>query len=309
MDRIFTASYDTTTKVVSGAVCVLLIGVPGAVVSPWFCLVSGAILLAAYAYSVRGFHLQDGAIVIKRLVGDVTIPISAITEIRRATPDDLRWTIRLMGSGGLFGYYGLFRTSALGKCTWYVTNRSNNVVVRTASKVMLLSPDEPDAFVAAVRPSIVQSPAMDVETTGGSSMTVGIVLGVAGGLAVLGAIAFVFSWAPGPPKYTLTADALTIHDKFYPVTLNKAEVDVASIRVIDFSVDKDWRPTMRTNGFANSHYRSGWFKVANGQKIRMYRAEGRSAVLIPARGDGTPVLLEVPQPEDFTQQLRREWQR
>ena len=59
--------------------------------------------------------------------------------------------IRLWGSGGLFGYYGLFSTAKLGKSTWYVTNRSNAVVLITAAKTILFSPDDPKEFLAAIR--------------------------------------------------------------------------------------------------------------------------------------------------------------
>jgi hypothetical protein len=105
----------------------------------------------------------------------------------------------------------------------------------------------------------------------------------------------------------LTPEALTIYDRFYPVTLNAAAVDVEHIRIVDFGVDTDWRPTARTNGFANSHYRSGWYRVANGQKVRMYRADSRRLVLLPPKDDGAPVLLEVSQPERFVEQVRQQW--
>ena len=40
------------------------------------------------------------------------------------------------------------------------------------------------------------------------------------GVAVFTFAAFAFLlYSPGPPSYTLTPDALTFHDKFYPVTL------------------------------------------------------------------------------------------
>jgi len=60
---------------------------------------------------------------------------------------------RLAGSGGLFGYYGLFQTSKLGRSNWYLTNRQHSVVVITASRTVLLSPDDADGFLAAVRQS------------------------------------------------------------------------------------------------------------------------------------------------------------
>jgi hypothetical protein len=105
----------------------------------------------------------------------------------------------------------------------------------------------------------------------------------------------------------LTADALTIHDRFYPVTLRAADVDVSRARLVDIAVDPEWRPTTRTNGFANAHYRSGWFRVANGQKIRMYRADSTRLLLLPPKGDGAPVLLEVKDPGQFLDELRGQW--
>ena len=84
-------------------------------------------------------------------------------------------------------------------------------------------------------------------------------------------------------------------------------MDVAHIRIVDFAVDTDWRPTARTNGFANAHYRSGWFRVASGQTVRMYRADSKRLVLIPPKGDGVNVLLEASQPERFIEELQRKW--
>ena len=122
-------------------------------------------------------------------------------------------------------------------------------------------------------------------------------------------MAFGFLYSPGPPSYTLTADALTIHDRFYPVTLKAADVDVARVRLVDIAVDREWRPTMRTNGFANAHYRSGWFRVAGGQKVRLYRVDGTRLVLLPPKGDGAAVLLEAKDPAKLLDELRWAWGR
>jgi hypothetical protein len=89
--------------------------------------------------------------------------------------------------------------------------------------------------------------------------------------------------------------------------VNAAAVDVAHVCVVDISKDSNWQPTERTNGFANAHYRSGWFRVANGQRVRMYRAEGRRLVLLPPNGQGNAVLIEVSRPEQFVRELRQNW--
>jgi hypothetical protein len=219
----------------------------------------------------------------------------------------------LWGNGGLFGYYGLFRTSKLGKSTWYVTNRSHAVVVVTAARTVVLSPDEVDPFLAAIRASVpvpVAPPDGIVPGTAPSHAAgnrIGGLLGAGVALAAMAAVAFGMLYSPGPPNYTLTPQSLTVHDRFYPVALQAASVDAGRVRVVDISAGSEWRPVSRVNGFANSHYRSGWFRVANGQKARMYCADGTRLILLPPKGEGFSVLLEVKEPEQFLQELRHEW--
>jgi hypothetical protein len=108
----------------------------------------------------------------------------------------------------------------------------------------------------------------------------------------------------------LTGDALSIHDRFYPLAMRAAAVDVDRIRVVDLAEEPAWRPTLRTNGFANGHYQSGHFRAANGTAIRLYRADGdRRLVLLPPIGEGAPVLLDAPNPEAFVREIRARWSR
>jgi len=308
----FSASYDLTVKIVSLLVFVAALGgvvASHSVVVAFFLFL---VICLSYAYSARGYVCEGPRLIIKRLVGDVTIPLDGLREARLATPDDFCGCRRLWGNGGLFGYYGLFRTTKLGKCTWYVTNRKNAVVLVTAAKTVVLSPDDVTGFLAAVsplatgEPVLGQAPPVSV-TSFGMGRSIGVVVGVLVGTLALAAVLFGVLYSPGAPRYNLDSESLTIRDFFYPVTVRAADVDVERVRVVDFATDLDWRPTARTNGFANSHYRSGWFRVANGEKVRMYRADGTRLVLIPARG--AAVLLEVQDPERFAEELRRLWAR
>lgn len=309
---LFTASYDSTTKVVSGAVSVVLILIFVALQNPWVGGLSLLVVAAAYAYSPRGYRLSEDSLVIQRLIRDVRIPLREIQEARTAEADDFRGCIRLWGSGGFFGYYGLFRTSKLGTSTWYMTNRGNAVVVRSSKKTVVLSPDDRAGFVSMLRasaPFLMTSsgvqPQPAVIAAGG--FRAGVFIGVSVALAVAGIIAAAVFYSPGPPEYTLTPDSLAIRDRFYPVTLNAAAVDVEHVRIVDLSTDPDWRPTLRTNGFANTHYSSGWFRVANGHTVRMYRANGNRLVLLPPKSTGPPTLLEVNEPAEFVRRVQREW--
>jgi hypothetical protein len=291
--QFFSASYDLPTKIVSTVVCVILVVVAAAAQSAVAVGIGALLIIVSYAYSPRGYAIQERSIIIKRPVGNVRFPLERVQEARRRNADDLRGCIRLWGNGGVFGYYGLFRTSKLGKCTWYVTNRSNAVVVITGEKTALFSPDDGDGFLAAIRAAV---PIQEMH-----------VVGAAVAVVALGIFAFALLYSPGPPSYTLTPSSLIIHDRFYPVTVNAVAVDVNHIRVVDISVETDWRPTERTNGFANAHYRSGWFRIANGQKVRMYRADGNRLVLLPPKRDGAPVFLETKDPERFVDEVRQKW--
>jgi hypothetical protein len=271
------------------------------------------VLGLSYAFSPRGYIVSEGVVLVKRLLGNARISLQGFREVRAADRNDLRGCLRLFGDGGLFGYYGLFRTSKLGKCSWYVTNRDKAVVLIAGDKTVVLSPDDVNGFVAAVRTSIPVPEGLRSRTVTGS-MPPGRTkalnwkyLGVAAGILVVALSIGALLYSPGPPEFVLDAEELTIHDLFYPVTVKAAEVDIERIRVVDIDVDSEWRPTLRTNGFANLHYHSGWFRVAGGNKVRLYRADGRRLVLLPPKGDTTPVLLEARQPETFVQELRRAW--
>ena len=135
----------------------------------------------------------------------------------------------------------------------------------------------------------------------------GLVAGGLIGFAVVALVVAAVLYAPGPPAYTLTAQSLAIHDRFYPVTLESREVDVDHVRIVDVSWDSDWKPVARTNGFANSNYRAGWFRLGNGTKVRLYRASGTQLVLLPPRGSGSPVLLDAADPNRLVHDIKEAW--
>jgi len=51
------------------------------------------------------------------------------------------------------------------------------------------------------------------------------------------------------------------------------------------------RDELHDSRYHGPHYHAGWFRVANGRTVRLYRAEGMRVVLLPARANGAPVLL------------------
>jgi hypothetical protein len=150
----FAASYDLTTKIISALVVVFPLVIAAIVHSIFIGGLGLLIAFFAFAYSPRAYVVSDRAIEVERLIGNVQAPLEDVRESRRINTEDLRGCIRLWGSGGLFGYYGLFRTTRLGRCTWYVTNRKNVVVIIAQSKTTLYSPDDVDGFLETIRASM-----------------------------------------------------------------------------------------------------------------------------------------------------------
>lgn len=104
----------------------------------------GSILLAP-----RGYTIADGRLTIRRLVRPVEIPLSSIQAVEPLAAERLARSLRTLGSGGMFGYYGRFRNSALGDYRMYATRGDGFVLVRAASPYVL-TPDSPDRFIEAL---------------------------------------------------------------------------------------------------------------------------------------------------------------
>lgn len=309
----FSVSYDRTARIVTAITIIIVLLPVAATRNAGIALVSLAVIVCAYAFSPRGYAIVDGSIIVKRMIGRPRVSLEDVREVRVAQPDDFHGCVRLLGSGGLFGYYGMFRTQKLGRSTWYVTDRSKAVVVVAGGKTAVFSPDDADGFVAAVRKfqTTAVSPAAGAAMF--SSFEPGRGRGAAAWLAgIVGVGALVFAtmamlYSPGPPQVDLTAGGMTIHDRFHTVAVNADAVDVARVRVIDLETDTGWRPQWKVRGFSNPYYRSGLFRAANGQTVGFYAGRSNVLVLLPPKGTGTPVLLQSPEPERLVAEVHKDW--
>jgi len=313
-DQSFGAHHDRLTCILSGSVIVLplLLSAPlmrmrAGAVTVFVDLSWIAVVALAYAFSPRDFETSNGAFRIKRLVGDVVFPLASLRFVRAATPADFRGCVRLWGSGGLFGYYGLFWSKALGRSRWFVTDRSKAVIVSDGSQTVLVSPEDRDGFLAAIGPADPQTLAIRAESAK-SGLALPLAMGLAIAAAALVLVALSFSYAPGRPPVDLTRDSLAIHSRFYGMTIPASSVDVANVRVVDLRTEPGWKPVLRTNGFGNLHYRAGNFETASGRAVRLFTTGTERLVLLPpSRQDGTPVLLDVAEPDQFVARVRQEW--
>ena len=110
------------------------------------------IAVYAYAYAPKAFHLSDGVLRIERPASDVTIPLASVAEVR---PLDVFLGVTLKappgGNSGLFGIYGTFYRTELGKFRMYSRRAAQTVLLVTSSGNVVVGPDRRDEFIASVR--------------------------------------------------------------------------------------------------------------------------------------------------------------
>ena len=68
-------------------------------------------------------------------------------------PDVMARSWRIWGNGGLFAISGYFSNAALGRYRAFVTDFRRTVVLETPRGIVVVSPDRPEAFVAALEHS------------------------------------------------------------------------------------------------------------------------------------------------------------
>jgi len=100
------------------------------------------IVLVTWLYSTQGYSVRDGALVIHRPWKPVKIPLSEIRSVQLVSPQDTFSGLRVLGVGGLFGYYGTFFLPRLGGFVrFYLRNRENPILLETTGGRLLVSPD------------------------------------------------------------------------------------------------------------------------------------------------------------------------
>jgi hypothetical protein len=102
------------------------------------------ILALPFLWAPRGYELSGNLVIVRRPIGDVKITLAQPALRWKWT----WWGLRLFGSGGMYGYFGLFTFKGLGKVRMHATNRNRLVLVTDINgKRYLLSPGDPEGFI------------------------------------------------------------------------------------------------------------------------------------------------------------------
>lgn len=108
---------------------------------------------ATYLYRPLAYEAGPEGIAIHRPLGTLHIPTGGIQAIKAMDQKELGMGIRLFGSGGVFGYIGLFRYKAAGgNILFYVTDKAKMVLIETTDdRRYMISPDDLNGFLEQVR--------------------------------------------------------------------------------------------------------------------------------------------------------------
>jgi len=149
---IFSTSWDNLVKGVTTSIFLLLVSLisilglssDSLLLTIVLIIVFSSILLVPYLWMPRGYTVSDSIVTVKRPIGDVRISVAQV-------PLRWKWTwwgLRLFGSGGLYGYFGIFAFKGMGIVRMHATNRHKLVLIRDIEgRKYLLSPDEPERFI------------------------------------------------------------------------------------------------------------------------------------------------------------------
>ncbi|MEF3273712.1 MAG: PH domain-containing protein [Chloroflexus sp.] len=111
-------------------------------------------LLLSFAFQPKSYRLDPDQLVIeRRWAPAIRIPFDQISGVSLATAlaDMPRFGLRFAFNAGIFGYQGPFKLDPYGRVTLFATNRRRLVAIaRYNGPVMIISPDRPRDFIAAL---------------------------------------------------------------------------------------------------------------------------------------------------------------
>ncbi|MGH8929428.1 MAG: PH domain-containing protein [Egibacteraceae bacterium] len=113
-------------------------------------LASAVAVCAVWGFAPDAFEVGPGELRVRRnIFGTLAFQVEGPAD-RADRPSFGLGGLRVLGSGGAFGWYGRFWRPGLGFYRAYVTDRSTLVAVPTDRGLVIVSPADADAFTTAV---------------------------------------------------------------------------------------------------------------------------------------------------------------
>jgi hypothetical protein len=104
-------------------------------------------LVGTFLLRPRSYTVSDNGVSVERTMSPVRLSAGNLVRVEQIPPKSLGSTVRTFGSGGLFGYFGYFDSSGRGKLKMYATRRDTLVGLYSSDGLIVISPNDPVAFV------------------------------------------------------------------------------------------------------------------------------------------------------------------
>jgi len=122
--------------------------------APWWvhCLVQvvvPAVFAVASLFCVRGYTVKGRELWVQRLFWQTRVPLQGL---KKAHVDStaMKGSFKTAGNGGFLAFSGWFRSKKLGNFRAYVTDPDRCVVMEFQKRKIVVSPDDPEAYVEAL---------------------------------------------------------------------------------------------------------------------------------------------------------------
>ena len=123
-----------------------------------------------------------------------------------------------------------------------------------------------------------------------------LLLGVAG-------LVLAPAFASRNARFQVSSAGLRVTGDLYGRLVPAASIQAAALRPIDLAREPQLQPKWRINGIAVPGYKSGWFKLRNGEWGLLFITNPERVALVPTSA-GYSVLLSVADPQQFVAALR-----
>jgi transcriptional regulator with XRE-family HTH domain len=151
----FGSPWSSSLKIMTAITLLLLLvtGISTLWVSPWIFHGIVAMVLLCLAFSVQGYSIKDGVLLIHRTGWSTRYALPDIREME-INPNATMGSIRLFGIGGLFACVGLYRNDILGNYYAYITESKNAMVIKMEKRTIVISPDDAAAMLSTIETSL-----------------------------------------------------------------------------------------------------------------------------------------------------------
>ncbi len=105
------------------------------------------IVLCLLPFMIRSYAITENAILIRRLFWTTRLDRAGLKSAE-VIPKAMHKSLRTCGNGGGFSFTGWYWSKSLGFYRAFVTDLNRTVVLRFEKRTMVVSPGEPEEFVA-----------------------------------------------------------------------------------------------------------------------------------------------------------------